>query len=238
MKKDRRTHDTPMKRSRASVILGVLSAVFITLTVVGVWFMRAYLSDPAQVREAVGEHYLIGGLCAIFISAVQVIVALIPGEMVEIAAGFVFGTWGGALVCTAGIVLGSCTTILLVRRFGRRFVYAFYPKEKLDSLPILREPRKRNALVLLLFLIPGTPKDLFTYAIGLTDMKILHYVLLTTLARFPSVILSTMSGDAMGTQRYVTAIVLYAVTALVSGIGLFCYNRYAKRRESDTNTTK
>ncbi len=238
MKKDRHTSDTPMKRSRASVVLGILSAVFITLTVVGLWFMRAYLSDPAQVREAVGEHYLIGGLCAILISAVQVIVALIPGEMVEIAAGFVFGTWGGALVCTAGIVLGSCTTILLVRRFGRRFVYAFYPKEKLDNLPILREPRKRNTLVLLLFLIPGTPKDLFTYAIGLTDMKIRHYVLLTTFARFPSVILSTMSGDAMGTRRYVTAIVLYAVTVTVSGIGLFFYNRYAKRRKTDADATE
>lgn len=238
MKQDRHTHNTPMKRSRASVVLGILSAVFLSLTLLGLWFMREHLSDPAQVREAVGEHYLIGGLCAILISAVQVIVALIPGEMVEVAAGFVFGTWGGALICTAGIVLGSCVTILLVRHLGRRFVYAFYPKEKLDNLPILREPRKRNALVLLLFLIPGTPKDLFTYAIGLTDMKILHYVLLTTFARFPSVILSTMSGDAMGTRRYVTAAVLYGVTALVSGIGLFCYNRYAKRRSVNADATE
>ncbi len=63
-----------------------------------------------------------------------------------------FGAWGGALLCLAGTTLGSVLVLLLVRRFGGRFVYAFYPKEKIDALPILRNPKKRNLLTLVLFL--------------------------------------------------------------------------------------
>ena len=218
-----------MKRSRASILLSIISAVFIALTVLGIWLMREYLQDPEVVREKIGEHYLLGALAMVLISAVQVIVALIPGEFVEIAAGYVFGSWVGSLLCLGGIVLGSCTTIILVRKFGSRFVYAFYSKEKIDALPIISDPPKRNLLTFLLFVIPGTPKDLFTYAIGLTDMSIPLYIALTTAARFPSVILSTLSGNAVGTRDYTLAVVFVIITAIVSGVGLLIYNVFSKK---------
>ena len=219
-----------MKKSRASVILSVISAVFLALSALGIWFMRRYLMDPALVREAIGEHYALGAIAMALISAVQVIVALIPGEFVEIAAGYCFGSWVGSLLCLVGIVLGSCTTILLVRYFGSRFVYAFYPKEKIDALPIINDPPKRNILTFILFVIPGTPKDLFTYAIGLTDMSIPRYIALTTAARFPSVILSTLSGDAVGTKDYTAAILFVIVTAAVSGVGVLVYHAILKAK--------
>jgi uncharacterized membrane protein YdjX (TVP38/TMEM64 family) len=224
-----------VKKSRAAIILSIVSAVFLMLTAVGIWFLREYLSDPETVREAIGEHYLLGALALVLISAVQVVVALIPGEVVEIAAGYCFGSWMGSLLCLVGIVLGSCTAILLARHFGSRLVYALYPKEKIDALPILREPKKRNAMTLILFAIPGTPKDLLTYAIALTDMSIPLYIALTTAARFPSVILSTLSGNAVGTRDYTAAILFVIVTAAVSGAGLLIYNRIVKRHEMKTS---
>ena len=234
MKETRRKAPSPkpvMKRSRASVVLSILSAVFLILTVIGIWFMREYLRDPALVRDKIGEHYLLGAVFMVLIAAVQVMIALIPGEFVEIAAGYVFGSWIGSLLCLLGIVLGSCATILLVRRFGARLVYAFYPKEKIDSLPIINDPPKRNLLTFLLFVIPGTPKDLFTYAIGLTDMSIPLYILLTTAARFPSVISSTLGGDSLGERQYITAIVVFVVTILLSSIGVLVYNHIQKKHE-------
>ena len=220
----------PMKKTKASLILSLISLVFLGLTLLGIWFMREYLSDPELVRERIGEHYGLGALALVLLSAVQVIVALVPSEVVGIAAGYVFGSWMGALLCLIGIVLGSCTTILLVRTWGTKFVYAFYPKEKIDSLPIINNPTKRNFLTFILFLIPGTPKDLFTYAIGLTNMSIPLYIALTTAARFPSVILSTVSGSAAGDRNYIKAIVFVIVTAVISGIGLLIYKRFSKKQ--------
>ena len=225
--------DQPMKKPRASLVISILSVIFLGLTVLGIWFMRNYLLDPAYVRERIGEHYVLGAIAMVLISAVQVVVALIPGEFVEVAAGYCFGSWMGSLLCLSGIVLGSCITILLVRWFGSRFVYAFYPKEKIDALPILNDPTKRNLLTFILFVIPGTPKDLLTYAIGLTNMSIPLYIALTTAARFPSVILSTLSGDAVGTKDYTLAVIFVIITAVVSGTGLLVYNAILKRRKKN-----
>lgn len=230
MKKNSQAAPKPtMKKSKASVILSIISAVFLAITAFLIWLFWDYIKNPELLREALGDHYLLGAILMVLISAVQVIVALLPGEFVEIAAGYMFGSWIGSLLCLLGIVLGSCTTILLVRKLGTRFVYAFYPKEKIDKLPILNDPPKRNLLTFILFVIPGTPKDLFTYAIGLTDMSIPLYIALTTAARFPSVILSTLSGDAVGTRDYRLAVIFIIITAIVSGIGLLIYNRFSKR---------
>ena len=222
----------PIKRSRASLAISLISLGFLLMTGLLVLVFWDYIREPELLRDAIGEHYVLGAICLVLISAVQAIVALVPGEFVEIAAGYMFGGVWGTILCLGGIVLGSCVAILLVRRFGRRFVYVFYPKEKMDALPILNDPKKRNILTFILFVIPGTPKDLFTYAIGLTDMSIPLYIALTTAARFPSVILSTLSGDAVGTRNYKGAIIFLVVTAIVSGIGLLIYNYISKRHKA------
>lgn len=222
----------PMKKSRAALYLGILSAIFLLLTIGGILFFWEYLSDAEAVRTAIGEHYLLGAIALIFICAFQVIVALVPGELVETAAGYVFGEWWGLLLCLAGITLGSIIVILLARLIGKKFVYTFYPKEKLDRLPILNDPRKRNNLTFILFLIPGTPKDMLTYAIGLTDMKIPVYLALTTAARIPSIITSTMAGGALGDKDPLRAAIVFGVTAVLSLIGLIIYNIIQKRHES------
>ncbi len=229
MKKTTDTTPAPIRKTRASVILGILSAGFLALTALLIFLMWDYIKEPQLLRDAIGEHYVIGAVCLVLISAIQVIVALVPGEFVEIAAGYVFGGIGGSLLCLGGIVLGSSVTILLVRRFGRKFVYVFYPKEKLDSLPILNNPAKRNLLTFIIFVIPGTPKDLFTYAIGLTDMSIPLYIALTSFARFPSIIMSTMTGHAAGTKDYMLAVLFLLITAGISGTGLLVYRAIAKK---------
>ena len=104
----------PVSRVRASVVLSIASVVFTGLTVLGIWLMWRYMDDPTKVREIIGDHYVLGALCMILISAVQVVVALIPGELVEISAGYVFGAWGGVLLCLAGTTLGSVLVLLLV----------------------------------------------------------------------------------------------------------------------------
>ncbi len=229
-----RAEKPTMSKPKAAVILSIVSAVFVALTVIGIILVYQYFGDPAYVREVVGDHYVIAAIAFIFICALQVVVAFIPGEVVEVAVGYVFGAWWGSVIALAGIVLGSVTVIFLVRRFGRKFVYTFYPKEKMDKLPILNNPRKRNLLTLVLFLIPGTPKDMLTYAVGLTDMSIPLYIALTTAARFPSVISSTLAGGAMGDKNYTVAIITFAVTAVISLTGVLIYNHIQKKQENQS----
>lgn len=216
------------KRVSAIVLsaVGILSCVF---AVIGVFLINA---NKDAFRLWISEHFFLGALAVILICALQVIVALVPGEVVEILSGYVFGTWMGALLCMIGITLGSVLVILLTRRLGRRFVETFYSREKIDALPVLRDPAKRNAMTFFLFLLPGTPKDLLTYIIGLTEMSVPLYLLLTTVARFPSVISSTMGGGALGSSKFSLAFWVFLITACVSAIGYGIYLLIQKKNKA------
>ncbi len=215
----------------AATVISIVSAVLCILAVIGAILLRDYFSTEniGKLQDFVSEHWLVGTLVFIGICMVQVIIAFIPGEAVEIAAGVIFGSWWGTLLCLVGITLGSCIVILLVRKFGRKFVESLYPREKIDSLPILHDPKKRNVTIFFLFLIPGTPKDLITYIIGLTEVSIPMYILLTTVARIPSILMSTFGGDAFGDGKILKAIIVFGATALISGVGYLAYLMIQKR---------
>ena len=227
--KERREVKHYSKRVAAS-ILAVVSLISVLLAVAGFFWMRSRGGDHNLLREWVSGHPVLGALAMIAVSAVQVVVALMPGELVEVAAGYIFGAWLGALLCLIGMAIGSVVAILLARKFGRRLVESLYPSEKIDALPILRDPKKRNATVALLFLIPGTPKDLLTYVIGLTKMSIPLYLVLTLVCRFPSVIMSTLSGDALGDDRALRALWFFIATGIVSAVGYLIYLRLRKKK--------
>ncbi len=228
-------------KRRAGVILSVVSVLMCILSVVGVILLNKinaeFSSDGNILRDWITEHPVVSALLMALICTVQVIIAFIPGEVVEIAAGYAFGPIWGTLICLIGITIGSVIAILVARRFGRKLVEAFYPREKLDSLPILNDPQKRNVLVFLLFLIPGTPKDLITYIIGLTEMSIPLYVLLTFFSRIPSVIISALSGDAMGENKWVHALWFLIITGILSGSGYLLY-LYIQKKTSKKEAKK
>lgn len=225
---------TPITKRRAAVVLSIVSGMMLALTVLGVWCLRHYLADPALLREYVDRHYVLGALIVIVIAALQVILAFVPGELVELASGYAFGALGGTIICWTGIMLGSIITLVLVKKFGRPFVEVFQSARKLESIALLRDKKRRGILTFLLFLIPGVPKDLWTYIVGLTDMKIWAYILLTGFARLPSIITSTVGGDAVGLGKLNIAFWVLAATAVVSGIGYLIYLSIDKKGRGKT----
>ena len=193
--------------------------------------MIRFASDPEKFRQWVDGHGVWGMLAYMGMVAVQVLAALIPGEPLEIAGGYAFGAVKGTFLCLLAASLGSTAVICLVRRYGMRLVEVFFPAEKLRSLRFLRSSPKRNLLFMLIFMLPGTPKDLLCYYAGLTDIKLPALLLICSLGRLPSIITSTAGGDALGTKSYLFAVVIFAVTFVISAAGLMFYNRLCRRHE-------
>ncbi len=218
----------------AATVLSVISVMLCILSIAGFLFIRTRFSNTDAIKAWVDANFALAIVVMIFVCAVQVVIAFIPGELVEIAVGYAFGGWLGAAICIIGTTLGSVIAILLARRFGRRLVESLYPREKIDALPIINVPKKRNAMTFLLFLIPGTPKDLLTYVIGMTNMSIPLYITLTTVARFPSVIVSTLGGGALGDNEFLQAIVIFVIAAVISGLGYLCYLAIQKKHKNKT----
>ena len=200
----------------------VLAAVYIGRPLI------KFVSRPEDFRLWAEEKGIFGRMIFVGMFVLQILVALIPGEPLEIAAGYTFGAIEGTLLVMLGVVLGSALVFLFVRKFGIKLVEVFFPREKINSLKYLRDAKRRNILIFAVFFIPGTPKDLLTYFIGLTDIKFTTMLLITTFARIPSIVTSTIGGDALGLKKYVFAVIVFSATLIISAAGLYIFNRMSK----------
>ena len=226
-----------MKRTLTEKQKKMLSAaaiiIFILLFAALAWFvgrpMIRFARQPAQFRSWVDGHGALG--CAAYAAMVflQVVVAIIPGEPLEIAGGYAFGAWWGTVLCLIGAVLGSAAVFALVRRWGRPLAEVVFPKEKLDKLQFLHSSPKRTALLWLIFTAPGTPKDLLCYFAGLTDMKWRTWLLIATVGRLPSIVTSTVGGGALGDRNYTTAAIAFGVALAAAGVGYLVYRAVCRR---------
>lgn len=215
--------------------IGIAAVViFMLMMVLLAWLIGApmlrFAGDAELIRSWVERSGALGRLAYMGLVIVQIIVALIPGEALEIAGGYAFGAVEGTILCLISASIGSVLVFSLVRHFGIRLAEVFFPAEKLRSLNFLRSSRKREILFFIIFMIPGTPKDLLCYYAGLTDMRFSAWLIICSVGRLPSIVSSTIGGDALGTEKYLFAVIVFAVTLLISGGGLFIYNRICARR--------
>lgn len=202
------------------------------------WIKTLY--DPA-LRDGftafVASLGIWGYLLMLGVQVVQVVVALIPGEPVELIAGALYGGPGGLALCIAGCVAGSALIFLLMRSLGSGLTDRLYRNKKLREYDFLRDSRKLDSVVLLLFMLPGTPKDLLTYAAGATRMPVMRFIVISSFARIPSVATSTFIGDSVldGNWYAALALLLFTLALGLAGIFLrekvmnFC-RRFSRRR--------
>lgn len=224
--------DSEQRRKRKAA--AVLTAAILLTVLLCVFAGRPIIrlaSEPETFRLWVDSHGIWGRLAYVGMVILQITVAFIPGEPLEIAAGYAFGSVEGTLLCLLASGLGSALVILLVRRYGRKVAELFFSREKLDSLRFLQASPQRTLLFLLIFMTPGTPKDLLCYFAGLTDIKLWILLLICSIGRIPSVITSTLGGNALGTKSYLWAAVIFVLTLLVSGGGLMIYKRICRKHQ-------
>ncbi|MDY5940926.1 MAG: TVP38/TMEM64 family protein [Eubacteriales bacterium] len=217
----------------AAALIAALLLIAALGVLVGVPLVR-FASEPEHFRDWVDARGIWGRLAYIGMVLFQILIALIPGEPFEIVGGYAFGAVEGTLLCLAASTAGSILVFLLVRRFGMRLVGVFFSRDKLNSLRFLRSTPKRDFLFLLIFMLPGTPKDLLSYFAGLTDIRFPVWLLICSFGRIPSIITSIVGGDALGEGNYTYAILVFAVTLAVSGVGLFVYNQICLKHAGKT----
>ena len=192
--------------------------------------MVEFVREPERFRAWVDSSGFASRVIFVGMVVFQLIIALIPGEPLEMGAGYAFGAVEGTILCIIGCVIGSALVFLFVRRFGVKLVEVFFPREKIRSLRFLQDSRRLNLLTFIVFFIPGTPKDLLSYFIGLTDMKLGTWLFITAVARIPSIVTSTVTGDALGLKDYQFALIAFGVTLALSLAGILVYRRLSARR--------
>jgi uncharacterized membrane protein YdjX (TVP38/TMEM64 family) len=121
----------------------------------------------------------------------------LPGSLLTLAAGAVFGIAEGTLWATLGALLGSSASFLIARYAARGWVERMLegrPRFAAVDRAIGREGAK---VVALLRLSPVFPYNLLNYALGLTRVKFWHY-LAASLAMIPGTLLYVYYGKVAG----------------------------------------
>lgn len=185
--------------------------------------MMSFLKDPVVLKKQLASYGFFGGFILVMLMTLQVVFVFLPGEIIEVLSGFIYGPIEGMLLCLVGAILGSSIIYLFVKKLGVKFIDKLIGKGKLNEVSFLRNNEKLDVLVFIIFFIPGTPKDIITYFIPLTDMKLSKFLIITSIARIPSVISSTIGGNALGMAQYKFTIFVFVVTGIFSLIGLYYY---------------
>lgn len=226
--------DLRTRRIVSIVSIAVLLVVYgIIAYFVGIPLVKQFTDSPETFRDFVRSHGLIGPVTMIGIIVLQML-TLIPGEPFELGAGFVFGWLGGLVLCLIGTAIAATIIFLMVKKWGIKIAEAFFPREKLLRFSFLQNEKKLNLLVFILFLIPGTPKSMITYLIGLTPMKLSTFLLITSVARIPSVLSSTIPGSLAQSGNLTAALITYGITAVISAICVLWYKKVSKESKQET----
>ena len=204
---------------RLIIAITVFFSLMIALSLISLPYI-SLLSEPEvqqSFKAKVASLGMVGWLLILCIQIMQIVIAFIPGEPVEILAGALYGGGGGLFLCLFGSTVASSGIFLLSKRFGAPFVAKLFKAGKLDEFTFLKDAKKLETIVFILFLIPGTPKDMLTYVVGTSSMKIMKFLAISTFARIPTIISSTFIGSTMRQGEWEMAAFIFVLTA-VSGI--------------------
>ena len=229
-----------MSRKSKIKILRILLAIIAVAIIIGVIiYLVPVMKNLSTVegqeafRNKVNDSGFIGLLMLFGLQVAQIFLIILPGEPIEILAGMCYGGWGGLLFITVSVCILTTAIFFMVRKLGRRFVYDICDEEKvkkIENSKLFKNPKKIEWIMIILFMIPGTPKDLLVYIAGLLPIKPLRFILISTFARLPSVVSSTFAGNTLMKGDWQSSLVIYAITFILVGIIVFIVNKFDKSK--------
>lgn len=186
------------------------------------------IKDPVIFKEYLDKFGGFDRVVFVAIRAAQTVVKFVPAEPLEIGSGYAYGTFGGFFYCMLGTLLGSFVILLLTKLFGKKIVDIFVPTSKLETMALFQNNKRLYTMVFILYLIPGTPKDVFTYVVGLTPINTVPFMIISSIARIPSIISSTWCGATLSDKNYLFAAIIFIATAVLGAVGGVIYNKISK----------
>jgi uncharacterized membrane protein YdjX (TVP38/TMEM64 family) len=214
-------------------LIPYFAAVVLVLVFVAVWRTGLFsdLSDREALVAAMRSSGASGYLACLAIQFAQVVVFMIPGEITQFAAGYVFGAWKGFGLSLAGIMLGSAAAYGFGKVAGRPALSRLIGEKAMDRFDqAVLSPRAPTALFLL-FLLPGAPKDAMSYGAGVSGFPLGKFVLISGLGRIPALLASTLIGAQVYDRDYASVAITGAAAAAMA-VAFWLYQRKNAKHRS------
>jgi uncharacterized membrane protein YdjX (TVP38/TMEM64 family) len=196
----------------------------------GVWDLISLVGDQEAVSDYLIGYGAWGPMALAAAQLLQVLVAVIPGHVFLIAAGYVYGFWPGLILNMICIVAASQLGFALARWTGRPVVDRLVDKKTLDKWYAIGE-KQGFMFFTIAFVLPMFPTDMMNFVAGLTGIRGTQFLAANILGRLPSAIMLTMIG-AYGIRFAPWHWVVIGVfAAVVYIVGRTVVHRIEKRHE-------
>jgi uncharacterized membrane protein YdjX (TVP38/TMEM64 family) len=213
---------SPEEKKRLILSLAMLCGlvlVFVALAVTGrLTPLVQTLTECFQGREQLRKYVESWGTAApaifMLLQALQVVIAPIPGELTGAVGGFIFGVEPNVIYSTVGLSVGSAIAFLASRVVGLPLVRLVVPCHILERFHFLVDQRG-TVIALILFTLPGFPKDILCFILGLSPMGFLTFLWVCTVGRIPGTVMLSFSGSAMYDQDWSLLILVAVICAAV-----------------------
>ncbi len=228
-----------MKIKKTQIFKIILAIIVITICIGVIIYLMPIIKNlrttdgQMEFKQKIDDLGFLGLLMLFGLQFAQIFLIIIPGEPIEILAGMCYGGFGGLIFITVSVAILTTIISFTVRKLGRNFVYDFCDQkqiEKFEKSKLMQNTEKLEFIMMLLFLIPGTPKDLLVYIGSLLPIKPLRLILISTFARLPSVISSTYAGENLAVGDLKSSAIIYLVTFIIIGIIIFIVNKFDKSK--------
>ena len=235
--------DKKKKLKIFKIILFIIAVIILTVITVYLFpVMKNLSTKEGQIafKDKVTNSGVYGLLLLFIIQVAQIFLFILPGEPIEILAGMCYGwVWGTIFIMISSAFIATFI-FMLVRKLGKQFVYDFSDEEKIKKIEnnkIFQNPKKIELVLFILFVVPGTPKDLLTYLAGLLPIKTSRFIVISTIARIPSIVTSTIAGANIATGDWKKGIMLYLLIVVIVAIALFIFNKFDKDKTTESVLT-
>ena len=210
------------------ILINIMLVIAFCLVIYKIF--KTFAGNPVILKKELMKFGNLGKVILILIMAFQVIFVFLPGEVIEVAAGFSYGTFEGLITCLLGTIIGTIIIYCLLNKYGIKFINKFYDTNKINQINFLKKEKHLEIIIFIIFFIPGTPKDLITYLAPFTRLELTTFLAITSIARIPSIITSTISGSALSNQNYQLTIWVFIITGAISILGLLIYKIYVYKK--------
>lgn len=222
---------TTLIKHKKFIIISLISIVIMAIISLLLYCpLENFLNDPTVLKQQLDKLGNWGKLFLVLTMSLQIVLVFLPGEIIEVASGFCYGTFEGMFICLLGAVIGTIIIYSIVNKYGIKLVNKFFDSNQINEITFLKKEKHLEVIIFIIFFIPGTPKDILTYLAPFTKIPMSSFILITTIARIPSVITSTIGGNALSNQDYHFTLLVFIITAVISIIGLLCYKKYLAKK--------
>jgi uncharacterized membrane protein YdjX (TVP38/TMEM64 family) len=214
---------------------GALVGALAVAAALAAWFRfdQTLIVWLEALREAGWAGVL--GFVALYIAAT---VLSIPGSLLTLAAGLLYGPWLGTAIVSPASVTGATIAFFLGRTVARDWVKARVAKYPLLAAIDTAIGRRPFFLTLLLRLSPAIPFNALNYGLGVSSVNWRHYVVGSFLGMLPGTFLYVYLGSLAGSVAEIAAgtevptagkVAVWTVGGMVTLLSVVLVTRAARR---------